>query len=119
MRAIEDGTFVDKAGLSVALASGDNAELARYLLAIANIALARESLHAPDRDDLRQELVIYMLGKVGRVRPSPTALAYLLTVARRRMFKLRLRARAKQEHRRTWEREKRIHLAIDSRARAI
>ena len=121
MTAYAPSGFVNKRDLADALARKDRAAVAGYLLAIANIALACERLSPADRDDMRQELTLYMLGKFGRVTATDTAFCYLLTVARRRLSKLQRRKREKLCHRRVWERvELRRLITLQSRkARAI
>ena len=103
--------MIDKAELAAALRENNREKIGGMLLDIAGIVTVREQyLSAPDRADLKQEVVLYLLMKIDKVDPLRNPFAYLLRVAKNRVRKLRIRARSKNHHRWTWESSEKIEV---------
>ena len=103
--------MIDKAELADALLANNREKIGAMLLDIAGIVATRERyLSAPDRADLKQEVVLYLLMKIDKVDTTKNPFGYLLRVAKNRVRKLRIRTRSKNHHRWTWESVERIEI---------
>ena len=103
--------MIDKAELATAIRSNNREKIGGMLLDIAGIVTVRErDLKPPDRADLSQEVVLYLLLKIDKVDTTMNPFGYLLRVAKNRVRKLRTRIKSKNHRRWVWESVERIEI---------